>query len=342
MAATRKSIHATLNGPEVSRLPRKTIAHGAAARPVAPAPSPTGSTLHHGRTIVSIDGHDVIECAVCGFCHSDPLVSDEDLKKFYGGTFYEECSEYFRYAEEDKEWAMLRYGYYFEKLESLTEGRRLLDIGSGPGYFLEAARERGWQVLGFEPSTIAAQYTSARGIPVINDFYSAGKAQDLGKFDVISLNLVLEHLRDPISLIDDAKRILAPGGLLFVTVPNDFNPLQMQLWQDHGFAPWWVVPKHHLNYFNPGSLKRLFASRNMETVHQETSYPMELFLLEGRNYVGNFPLGRECHKQRKAFEIALLRSNLPLMHAVSRTWSEQSIGRECIIIGRNPASSCPP
>jgi len=131
MAVTRKSIHATLNGPEVSRLPRKTIAHGAAARPVAPAPSPTGSTLHHGRTIVSIDGHDVIECAVCGFCHSDPLVSDEDLKKFYGGTFYEECSEYFRYAEEDKEWAMLRYGYYFEKLESLTEGRRLLDIGSG-------------------------------------------------------------------------------------------------------------------------------------------------------------------------------------------------------------------
>jgi len=334
MAIARKPAHAAFDA-NVTRLPRKAIAQ---ARPVVPARPSTEAPLHHGRTIVSVDGHDVIECAVCGFCHIDPLLSDEDLKKFYNGEFYEkECSDYFRNAEDDKEWSMLRSGYYFEKLENLTKGRRLLDIGSGPGYFLEAAQERGWSVLGFEASTIAAEYTSARGIPVINDFYSAGKAQNLGEFDVISLNLVLEHLRDPISVIDDAKRMLAPGGLLFLTVPNDFNPLQMQLWQEHGFAPWWVVPKHHLNYFNPGSLKRLFASRNMETVHQETSYPMELFLLEGRNYVGNPALGRECHKQRRAFETALLRYNRPLMHAVSRTWSEQNIGRESIIIGRVPS-----
>jgi len=294
--------------------------------------------VHVGPVIVSVDGRDVIDCQACGFRHIDPLFTDEELKAFYDAEFYQkERPGYFRHAEEDKEWWMLRYHHYFETLEAHAPGRRLLDIGSGPGYFLEAGLERGWDVLGFEASPLAADYTARRNIPVINDFFSAGKTKDLGRFDVVSLALVLEHLRDPIGLIEEVVSVLAPGGLLLLISPNDFNPLQMVLWKHMGFRPWWVAPQHHLNYFNVSSARDFIVARGLEVLHQETSYPMEQFLLAGRNYVGDGALGRECHKERKAFETALFRHDKAAMRALAQCWSQQGIGREFVIVGRRPA-----
>jgi SAM-dependent methyltransferase len=290
---------------------------------------------HFGPVLATVDGYDVIGCQACGFRHIDPLFSEEELKKFYDGEFYQtERPDYFARAEGDKEWWMLRYHHYYELLEAHAPGRRILDIGSGPGYFLEAGRLRGWDVLGFEPSRIAADYTAGRGIAVVNDFFSAGKAEGRGVFDVVSMNLVLEHLRDPIALVEEAKSMLAPGGLLFVSSPNDFNPLQMVLWKKMGFAPWWVVPKHHLNYFDGESARRLFTAHGLKTLHQENSYPLENFLLAGRNYVGNDGIGRECHAERKAFEIALFRHDKAQIEALAAAWAAQGIGREFIILGR--------
>jgi hypothetical protein len=112
-----------------------------------PDPAASGHARHAGPVVLTVDGHDVIDCESCGFRHIDPLFSDDDLKKFYNGEFYEkEKIDYFSRTEADKEWWMLRYHHYYEILEAHAAGRRLMDIGSGPGYFLEAGRDRGWQV----------------------------------------------------------------------------------------------------------------------------------------------------------------------------------------------------
>jgi len=293
------------------------------------------TSAHHGPVIAAVDGYDVIDCQACGFRHIDPLFTDEELKKFYDGEFYEkERPDYFERMEADKEWWMLRYHYYFEMLEGHAPGRRILDIGSGPGYFLEAGRARGWQAVGFEPSRMAADYARARGLAVVNDFFGADKARAEGPFDAISLSMVLEHVRDPIGLIEEARSLLVPGGLLLLISPNDFNPLQMTLWKKLGFAPWWVNPKHHLNYFDTVSAKAFVTARGFETVHLETSYPLENFLLSGRDYVGKPALGRACHNERKAFETALLRHDRPRLQALAASWAAQGIGREFIVLGR--------
>ena len=53
---------------------------------------------------------------------------------------------------------------------------------------------------------------------------------------------VLEHLPDPAGLLRTCHGLLEPGGLVTISVPNDFNPFQQAL-QDHlGFEPWWVAP----------------------------------------------------------------------------------------------------
>ncbi|HET7086090.1 MAG TPA: class I SAM-dependent methyltransferase [Rhizomicrobium sp.] len=294
-------------------------------------------SAHHGPVIATVDGYDVIDCEACGFRHIDPLFTDQQLKKFYEAEFYQsEKAEYFERMEADKEWWMLRYHHYYELLEANAPGagRRILDIGSGPGYFLEAGRERGWQALGFEPSAMAADYARGRGLAVVNDFFSAAAAREHGTFDAVSLSMVLEHVRDPIQLITDARNLLAPGGVLLLISPNDFNPLQMTLWKELGFAPWWINPKHHLNYFDTVSAKSFLEARRFEVRHLETSYPLENFLLAGRNYVGNPALGRECHNERKAFESTLLRHDRARLKALAASWAAQGIGREFILVGK--------
>ena len=293
------------------------------------------ASAHHGPVMATVDGYDVIDCRACGFRHIDPLFTDEELRKFYDGEFYEsERPDYFERMEADKDWWMLRYQYYFEMLEEHAPGRRILDIGSGPGYFLEAGRTRGWQVLGFEPSRMAADYARARGLAVVNDFFTAGAAKAHGLFDVISLSMVLEHVRDPIQLIEEARSLLAPGGLLLLISPNDFNPLQMTLWKKLGFSPWWVNPRHHLNYFDTVSAQAFVAARGFDVVHMETSYPLENFLLAGRNYVGDPALGRACHNERKAFESTLFRHDKPRIKALAASWAAQGIGREFLVLGK--------
>ena len=297
-------------------------------------------SAHHGPVIASVDGYDVIDCEACGFKHIDPLFTDEQLKKFYEAEFYQsEKPEYFERMEADKEWWMLRYHHYYQLIEAhvpAKTARRILDIGSGPGFFLEAGRERGWQTLGFEPSPVAADYTRGRGLEVINGFFSAAAAKGCGPFDAISLSTVLEHVRDPIQLIEDARSLLMPSGVLLLILPNDFNPLQMTLWKKLGFAPWWVNPKHHLNYFDTASARTFLKARRFDVVHQENSFPIENFLLAGRNYVGNPALGRECHNERKAFETALLRHDRARFCALTASWAALGIGRESIILGKKP------
>ena len=97
---------------------------------------------------------------------------------------------------------------------------RLLDVGSGPGHLLEAARRRGWNVVGVEPDPGSAERSRELfGLEPIPAAWTAGVVED-DAFDAVVLHHVLEHLPDPPAALDAARRALRPGGLLHVAVPN--------------------------------------------------------------------------------------------------------------------------
>ena len=123
-------------------------------------------SAHYGPVIATVDGFDVIDCQACGFRHIDPLFSEDELKKFYDGEFYEsERSDYFTKMEEDKEWWMLRYRHYYQIAGSACARPASSSIsGPVPAISWKRARTRGWDVLGFEPSRMACDYTRARGL----------------------------------------------------------------------------------------------------------------------------------------------------------------------------------
>lgn len=291
---------------------------------------------HSGLIIDSIENYDVIDCQVCQFKHIVPIPTVEDLEKLYGSQFYaKDKANYFKDAEEDLDWWLETYNNYLKLLAKQVPGRKLLDIGSGPGYFLKAAPGLGWQAVGFEPSRLAYEYSSGKGVEVVNDFFSAKKAKKFGLFDVVCLSLVLEHLPNPVEILQDVKTVLHPGGLVFILSPNDYNPLQKILRENLKFKPWWVAPRHHINYFDFGSIKNLLKKLNFTVVDCLATYPMEFFLLEGLNYVGRRTVGRKCHNYRKAFEINLYRGNPELLNSMYRQLAKHNIGREFVIIARN-------
>ena len=98
-------------------------------------------------------------------------------------------------------------------------GEMLLDVGCGDGLFLYFLQEKGWHVLGVEPGL---SRSAARGNLPITIFTGYLRDANLASdsFDVLRFHHSLEHMLDPLAELREARRILKPGGLLTITVPN--------------------------------------------------------------------------------------------------------------------------
>ena len=298
--------------------------------------APTG-TEHYGETIDSKNGFDVIECINCGFKHILPIPPEEELNKLYKEEFYStEKPAYFKSTEEDSDWWEMTYLNYYKMFEKYCpkENRQLLEIGSGPGYFLKYGKELGWDVIGFEPSKQAYEYSKKFGVNVINEFFNEQRVKIFKKFDVVYMNTVIEHLSDPISLLKACRNVLNPNGIIFIVSPNDYNPLQIILKNKLGYEPWWVAPPQHINYFDFDSIRNLLKRLGFEVVESTATFPMEFFLLSGDNYVGNDKLGRKCHSKRKRFEMNMYMYGNEYLNTIYECLSDNGIGREFVIIGR--------
>jgi SAM-dependent methyltransferase len=291
---------------------------------------------HEGPCVARKDGFDIIHCAMCGFRHAVPLPNPADLEREYRETYYaQEKPTFLAHAGEDQQWGELAQSDRLESFERILGPgrRRLLDIGSGPGFFLKTAKNRGWNVMGIEPSRQAAAHARGLGIEVAEGFFGAEVAGSLGRFDAINLNNVLEHVPDPIPILLAAREILEPGGVLCVGVPNDFSPLQIAAAATQGVGEWWIAPPHHLNYFDFATLSNLLERLEFDIAERMTSFPMEAFLLMGDNYRADPAVGRASHAKRKKFDLALEAAGLKeTRRAFYRALAETGIGREAVVI----------
>lgn len=297
---------------------------------------------HAGVALDTVNGYSVIDCDACRFKHIVPIPTPEELANVYQHEYYSvEKPLYIERHIEDLDWWNLVYAEQYELFEHLLPGdngsrRRLLDVGSGPGYFLLHGQQRGWTVRGLEPSKQAASHSRGLGLDIVEAFLNDDTAATLGAFDVVHMNEVLEHVPDPRHALALAYSLLEGGGLVSLTVPNDYNPFQHVLREVCGFAPWWVAPPHHVNYFDVESIQRLLSER-FEVVDVETTFPIDLFLLMGENYVGNDDLGRACHARRKRFEVNLARAGkTALMHDIYRDLAQLGVGRDVVVTARKP------
>jgi SAM-dependent methyltransferase len=291
---------------------------------------------HAGPALGHANGMDIIACVACGFSHAVPLPDEAALAAEYGESYYNDAKPtYLADARADQDWAQL---VQHDRLDAIARalGQKpgvLVEIGSGPGFFLEAAAAKGWNAIGVEPSRRAAAFAQARGLTVHNRTMADAVAHGLPKANAIAATNVLEHLADPIGTLALARDLLLPGGVVCLTVPNDFSPLQRAARDAKGHAPWWVAPPHHLNYFDFDSLEALLVRLGFTPVERLTSFPMEAFLLMGDDYIADPALGRACHVKRKSFDLAFEAAGIgEVRRRLYGALANAGIGREATIV----------
>lgn len=107
-----------------------------------------------------------------------------------------------------------------ESIEKLFPAQGdILDIGCGYGFFLEEMKNRGWHVEGVELSKPAAEIARQKTGSAV---HSCGveEMQVSKKYDVITMFYVIEHVADPLSILQTVRKLLKPGGVLVLRYPN--------------------------------------------------------------------------------------------------------------------------
>jgi 2-polyprenyl-3-methyl-5-hydroxy-6-metoxy-1,4-benzoquinol methylase len=147
---------------------------------------------------------------------------------------------------------------------------RALDLGAGFGDFLVELRMRGWEVAGTEVSENAVVRAGKRGIEL-----ELGQPEELDfpseSFDLVTMWHVLEHVPFPGRALDACARLVRPGGLVVIAVPNDslFPRLMAYLItgkREARNALWGMRgpgEEIHLSFFSPRRLRRALERANL-------------------------------------------------------------------------------
>ncbi len=182
-------------------------------------------------------------CESCGLLFQWPLPHPTDLVEAYGAV-----EDPLYLAEKDNRYLTFRRAV---RLLGPARGRRLLDVGAYCGYFVDVAREAGFEAEGLELSRWAAEHARGLGLLVHRETL-AERAGGGGRYDVLTLWDVLEHLADPRAELEAARSLLAPGGRLYLSTIDAGSPVARLLG-----ARWPWLMEMHLFYFDRSTLPAL-------------------------------------------------------------------------------------
>jgi SAM-dependent methyltransferase len=153
----------------------------------------------------------------------------------------------------------------------------ILDVGSGLCVFLDRMKPEGWDCTALDPDQRAVDHAVMRvGVKgVCADFMNAG---DLGQFDVVAFNKVLEHVEDPVAMLAKAGNYCKPDGFIYVELPDG------EAASEHGPEREEFFIEHH-HIFSKKSLELLAQKTNFRSVCMErlqepsTKYTLCVFLV---------------------------------------------------------------
>ena len=266
-------------------------------------------------------------CEKCGFYHLDPYPPADYLIEFY--QKYEMPTPQANLAETARLLA-----------KNLRFDAKILDMGCGDGSFLKEMHLLGYNNLtGFDqcPGLERAKKTG------FGNFYSSNIWAFLDEaefdseqdFDAYVMVNVLEHVTDPIVMLNRFHKIMKSGALLCITVPNDFSKLQKAFLKVKGHLPWFVCLPDHVNYFDFNTLKIVLESNGFNVIDQTALYPLELFLLQDLDYVASPELGPVAHRRRVEFEENMKKAGMTeeLDHFYS-TLASGGYGRDVMLVAK--------
>ncbi|GGE00164.1 class I SAM-dependent methyltransferase [Rhizobium anhuiense] len=248
-----------------------------------------------------------------GFLEVVDRPSPEALAAYYTETYYQtERSSYRReYLPEELHAIRLRITQRAAKAQSIlgdSRRGRLLDVGCGEGFVMAEFASRGWTVAGIDFSAVGVENMNREMADRVEqgDIFALLQAHIAANttYDLVWLGNVLEHVLDPIGLMEALRLLVEPGGLLVVTVPNDGNAYHETLLSNGDIdRRFWIAIPDHMSYFTADSLKITAKATGWDTLAIIGDFPIDFFLAHpGSNYVANPALGRDAHRARLKLE----------------------------------------
>jgi SAM-dependent methyltransferase len=139
-------------------------------------------------------------------------------------------------------------------------GARLLDFGCGSPHFLAAAADRGWTAVGADFSPTVVDRVRAAGFAACSIDDLEVTLRDV-PLDVVRMSHVLEHLYDPVTSLRGLRRVLRPGGLVHVAIPNPAG-FSSVVFGRH----WWPLEPRHVVQYPPDRLRAVLETAGFEVV----------------------------------------------------------------------------
>ena len=201
----------------------------------------------------TVKGFTITKCGSCSIVFVQEKVTAEQLALHYAGGTDE--------AYDDTNVDCLNY--YYKKLEELIRSEvprpgKILDLGCSRGWFLDVMQ--GWECHGNE--IVAGDAAAAR--ERYGDRIVTGSFEDYpmreGYFDVITLQDVFDHFRDPLPTLDKCRQLLRQGGMVVIKVHN-ISCLYAKLTGPNFYA---IIPPSHLFYYDRETLARTLETAGFQ------------------------------------------------------------------------------
>ena len=209
-----------------------------------------------------LDPFALVDCPSCGQAFMSPRLNEAGRTALYGNAKYFDDGVYRSKGAESmqRRWSAGRLDLIQRHLDD-RPAPRVFEVGCAYGMFLEAARDRGFELGGLEYSAIAARTATERlGVPI-----HVGEVMSLppsGDWDAVAFWDVIEHVPDPGAFLHAVAGLTRPGGVIAFSCPN-FDSWPARLLRTR----WWTLKPHkHIWHYRKHDLRTMLGEAGMQPI----------------------------------------------------------------------------
>jgi len=207
--------------------------------------------------------HKIIRCLECDHMQLFPVPTLNEDKKFYDENLQSKNINDVGSIKRARRKMMpdtTRRYQFIKKI--IPKKSRVLEIGSGHGFFLEIMKTNGFDIIGYDISKEQRKKSKKITNVPVYDVNMSEKISLGNKFDIVISFHTLEHIADPITLLKNIKKLLKPKGKILIEVPNsdDFHLKLNKFYKEF----YWE--RAHIHYFNPKILKNVIHKSGFKNI----------------------------------------------------------------------------
>lgn len=202
--------------------------------------------------------HRLVRCRLCDLVYASNPPEENHLANAYHVSEYDS-------AEEADDAALAYIKTIRPILKNLKAKKKVLEIGSGTGIFLELLKDQGFEeLIGIEPSSAAIEAAPAHRQLWLRKEIFKEENFNPASFDLICCFMTMEHVHNPLIIAQAAQRLLKSNGV-FVTVTHDYYSLINRMLGKK--SP--IIDIEHMQLFSEKSIRKLFKYSDFNNIYSQ-------------------------------------------------------------------------